>query len=61
MGFLIGLSILGVALFPWLAGTLGQYMGIWTLLPYTLALTAIMLVLWWMIQHRSTMRYRNAL
>jgi fucose permease len=57
MGFLIGLSILGVALFPWLAGTLSQYMGIWTLLPYTLGLTAIMLVLWWMMRRRGAAQY----
>lgn len=53
MGFLIGLSILGVALFPWLAGTLAQYTGIWSLLPYTFGLTAVMLALWWTIRRGS--------
>ena len=53
MGFLIGLSILGVALFPWLAGTLAQFTGIWSLLPYTVGLTVIMLALWWTIRRRS--------
>jgi fucose permease len=46
MGFLIGVSILGVALFPWLAGVLAQYIGIWSLLPYNLALAVIMFALW---------------
>jgi fucose permease len=49
MGLLIGLSILGVALFPWLAGILAQHAGSWTLLPYALGLTVVMLTLWWVI------------
>lgn len=53
MGFLIGLSILGVALFPWIAGTLAQYTGIWSLLPYSFGLTVIMLALWWTIRRGS--------
>lgn len=56
MGFLIGLSILGVALFPWIAGTLGQYVGFWSLLPYTLGLTAVMLVLWWAMMRGSPLQ-----
>ena len=54
MGFLIGLSILGVALFPWLAGTLAQYTNIWSLLPYTLGLTVVMLALWWAMRYRPS-------
>lgn len=53
MGFLIGLSILGVALFPWIAGTLAQYTGIWSLLPYSIGLTVTMLALWWTVRRRS--------
>jgi len=53
IGFLVGLSILGVALFPWIAGTLAQYTGIWSLLPYSVGLTVIMLALWWTIRRRS--------
>jgi fucose permease len=51
MGFLIGLSIIGIALFPWIAGTLAQYIGITSLLPYTLGLTVVMLALWWTLRH----------
>lgn len=53
IGFLVGLSILGVALFPWIAGALAQYTGIWSLLPYSVGLTVIMLALWWTIRRRS--------
>jgi MFS family permease len=47
IGFLIGLSTLGIALFPWFAGTLAQYSGIWSLLPYTAILTLAMGGFWW--------------
>jgi fucose permease len=47
IGFLVSLSILGIALFPWLAGILAQYAGIGSLLPYTMVLTALMLLSWW--------------
>jgi len=53
MGFLIGLSILGVALFPWIAGTLAQYTSILSLLPYTIGLTVVMLALWWTLRRGS--------
>ncbi|HEY0753526.1 MAG TPA: MFS transporter [Ktedonobacteraceae bacterium] len=46
IGLLVSLSIIGLALFPWLAGILAQFMGIWTLLPYSLALTLATLGLW---------------
>lgn len=47
MGFLLGMSILGGALFPWVAGTLAQYRSIGALSPYALSLTVVMLALWW--------------
>lgn len=50
MGFLVGMSILGMALFPWIAGVLAQYIGIWSLLPYMLVLTLIVLALWWLMR-----------
>jgi len=46
IGLLVSISILGLAFFPWLAGILAQATGIWTLLPFTLALIIVMLVLW---------------
>ena len=58
IGFLVSLSILGIALFPWLAGVLAQGVGIWSLLPYTVMLTALMLVSWWVLFRSSVIRSR---
>ena len=52
IGFLASLGSIGGALLPWIAGNLAQHFGLWTLLPYVMALTAIMLVLWVIIQTR---------
>jgi fucose permease len=54
IGFLVSLSILGIAVFPWLAGVLAQSAGIWSLLPYTVMLTVLMLVFWWITLRGST-------
>jgi fucose permease len=47
IGLFIGISVIGGGLFPWLIGTLAQYVGIWTLLPSILALTTFMCTNWW--------------
>ena len=47
IGLLLGTSVIGGAFFPWLIGTLAQYVGIWTLLPSILALTILMCINWW--------------
>lgn len=52
IGFLASLGSMGGALLPWIAGNLAQHFGMWILLPYVIALTAIMLVLWVIIQTR---------
>jgi len=54
IGFLVSMSILGIAVFPWLAGILAQRTGIWSLLPYTIILTISMLLFWWIIFRGST-------
>jgi fucose permease len=46
IGVLVGVSISGLAFLPWLAGVLVQVQGIWTLPPYLLILSLIMLGLW---------------
>ena len=46
IGLLVSVSIIGLALFPWIAGILAQAMGIWTLLPYTLGLTVVLVGFW---------------
>ncbi len=55
IGLLVSVSIIGLAVFPWLAGILAQFIGIWTLLPYTLALTIIMVGLWQYLTRHATM------
>ena len=44
IGFLASLGSMGAALFPWLAGTLAQAVGLWSLMPYVIALTIAMMV-----------------
>jgi fucose permease len=46
IGFLVSLSILGLALFPWIAGILAQSTSFLSLLPYTLGLVVLMLCFW---------------
>ncbi len=58
IGLLVSLSILGIALFPWLAGILAQNTGISSLLPYTMMLTALMLLSWWVIFHGFARKFR---
>ncbi len=45
MSLIIGLSILGVAIFPWLAGILFDGWGLAILFPYILAVSVVMIVL----------------
>jgi fucose permease len=40
-------SVVGGAALPWLAGALGQGVGVWTLLPWTLLLALTQLLVWW--------------
>ncbi len=49
IGFIVSLSIIGLAVFPWIAGILAQHVGIESLLPYNIALTIFSIVLWWML------------
>jgi fucose permease len=53
IGLLVSVSIIGLALFPWVAGILAQGLGIWTLLPYTLVLTIILIGLWGYLAKQS--------
>ena len=52
IGFLASLGSMGSALFPWLAGNLAQFIGLWALLPYVIILTLVMLGLWMLLQAR---------
>ncbi|MDQ6659461.1 MAG: MFS transporter, partial [Chloroflexota bacterium] len=55
IGLLVSVSILGLALFPWIAGILLQNIGSWSLLPYTLGLTIVMLGIWWGLVRYTSM------
>jgi len=58
IGFLASLGSMGGAFFPWLAGNLAQQVGVWSLLPYSMFLTCVMLCFWLPLQARP--RRRNA-
>lgn len=45
-------SVVGGSLFPWLAGAIGEGAGVWTLLPFTLALSLLQHVIWWPMARR---------
>ncbi len=46
VGLLNAVSVIGGSALPWLAGTIGDAVGIWTLLPFATALAVVQLVLW---------------
>jgi fucose permease len=52
IGLLIGVSVLGGALFPWVAGVLAETVGLGSLLPFTLLLSAFLLANWWRLSRR---------
>jgi fucose permease len=52
IGVLDGCSAAGGALAPFLAGAVAQGLGIWSLLPYGLVLTALLALAWWAIARR---------
>jgi fucose permease len=45
-------SVVGGSLFPWLAGAVAEGAGVWTLLPFTLALSLLQHVIWWPMARR---------
>ena len=53
VGFLASLGSIGAALFPWFAGVLAEHIGLWSLMPYVLILTAAMVVLWQTLQGKG--------
>ena len=46
VGLMNAVSVIGGSALPWLAGTIGDTAGIWTLLPFATGLGVIQLVLW---------------
>ncbi len=54
IGVLNAGSVVGGSAMPWLAGVIGQGAGVWTLLPYALALALLQLAVWWPMARRLT-------
>jgi fucose permease len=52
IGIVNGVSVVGGALVPWLAGAVAQGLGIWTLLPFCLVLSMVQLGVWWLVTAR---------
>lgn len=54
IGLINGVSVIGGAVFPWLAGAIAQGIGPWTLPPFAVALALLQLVIWWLVTTRMT-------
>jgi len=52
IGFMVSLGSIGAAVFPWFAGMLAEHVGLWSLMPYVMVLTAVMVCLWQALQVR---------
>ncbi len=52
IGFMVSLGSIGAAICPWFAGMLAEHVGLWSLMPYVIVLTAIMVCLWQALQVR---------
>jgi fucose permease len=52
IGILIGVSVVGGAFFPWIAGTLADTIGLGSLLPFVLLLGVALLGNWWLLARR---------
>jgi fucose permease len=46
IGVMNGVSVIGGAAFPWLAGTIAQASGAWTLLPFVATLALLQFAIW---------------
>ena len=50
IGVVTSLSGLGRVFFPWLSGNLAQAFGLWIILPFAIALTAMMFIFWMLLR-----------
>lgn len=50
IGFMTSLGAGGAAFYPWLSGNLANAFGIWTILPFVIGLTVLVLGLWLLFQ-----------
>jgi fucose permease len=47
IGIINGFSVIGGAVFSWMAGAIAQGVGVSTLLPFVLALALVLVLIWW--------------
>jgi fucose permease len=59
IGFLVGMSVVGGAVFPYVAGALAQGVGIGSLMPYLLVLVVLQTGGWWLIHRRMRTRIQS--
>ncbi len=59
IGFLASFAAAGSALMPWLAGNLAQRIGLWTLMPFVMALALADLGIWLFLERRSNRTDKN--
>jgi fucose permease len=52
IGFMVSLGSIGAAVCPWFAGMVAQHIGLWSLMPYAIILTAAMVLLCQALQVR---------
>jgi fucose permease len=50
IGFLVSGGSMGAAFLPWVAGNLAEWVGLWSLMPYVIGTTFVMLGLWLALQ-----------
>jgi fucose permease len=53
-------SVVGGSSLPWLAGAIAERAGVWTLLPFTLALSLLQHAIWWPMARRVGARHEFA-
>jgi fucose permease len=54
IGVMNGVSVIGGAVFPWLAGTVAQGTGIWILMPFAAVLALLQFMVWRLLATRMT-------
>ncbi len=52
IGFMVSLGSIGAAVLPWFAGMVAEHVGLWSLMPYVIVLTTVMVCLWRALQVR---------
>lgn len=53
IGVINGVSVIGGSVLPWLAGTITQSAGVSTLVPFCVALAALLLLIWWRLARQA--------